>query len=148
MGDAPQPSGQIHALRVAFAYDVCSPYTVGGAETHYRGLTEELASRGHSVTYITSRYWDGDALQPRNGVDLRAVTRRRGPTTGNRSIAAALRYAAGLFVHLARHGGDYDVVEVAAEETARGRDEATEPATTTAARSGGRSGRHEVRGTG
>ena len=113
-GDTHPSSKDARELRVAFAYDVCSPYTVGGAETHYRGLTEELASRGHSVTYITSRYWDGEALLPRGGVGLLAVTRRRGPTTGNRSISAALRYAAGLFVHLARHGSGYDVVEVAA----------------------------------
>jgi len=100
--------------KVAFAYDCCDPFTVGGAETHYRGLTEELAERGHSVTYITSRFWHGPAELDRNGVRLLAVTKRHGPKTGMRTITAALRYGAGLMVHLFRHGAQYDVVEAAA----------------------------------
>ncbi len=100
--------------RVAVAYDVCSPFTIGGAESHYRGLTEELARRGHEVTYLTSRYWDGPAALNRDGVRLLALTKRWGPPTGNRTMVAALRYAVGLFAHLLRQGGGYDVVEVAA----------------------------------
>ena len=100
--------------RVALCYDLCSPFTVGGAETHYRGLGAELASRGHRVTYLTSRYWSGSARKSDGQVSLFAVTRGNGPETGNRSILAALRYAWGLMGHLLRHGSEYDVVEVAA----------------------------------
>ena len=100
--------------RVALCYDLCSPFTVGGAETHYRGLGAELASRGHHVTYLTSRYWPGSARKADGQVSLVAVTRGDGPETGNRSILAALRYAWGLMGHLLRHGNEYDVVEVAA----------------------------------
>ena len=101
-------------MRIAIAYDSCAPFTVGGAETHYRGLSEELASRGHEVTYITSRYWHGDRELQRDGVRLLAVTRGFGSSTGNRTIIPALRYAARLFGHLLRRGGTFDVVEVAA----------------------------------
>jgi len=113
--DKDPPQHLVHpARRVAIAYDVCSPFTIGGAESHYRGLTEELARRGHGVTYLTSRYWDGPAARDRDGVRLVALTKRWGPPTGNRTMVAALRYAFGLFAHLLRHGGSYDVVEVAA----------------------------------
>ena len=101
-------------MRVAVAYDLCSPFTVGGAESHYRGLTKALTRRGHDVTYLTSRYWDGDRLRLDGEVQLLAVTSSPGPPTGDRSIRAALRYAYGLLQHLLSHGSEYDVVEVAA----------------------------------
>ena len=110
----PQPPKLPVGRRVAVAYDVCSPFTIGGAESHYRGLTEELGRRGHDVTYLTSRYWDGPAALDRDGVRLLALTKRWGPPTGNRTMVAALRYAVRLFAHLLRAGGGYDVVEVAA----------------------------------
>ena len=101
-------------MRVAVAYDLCSPFTVGGAESHYRGLTKALTRRGHDVTYLTSRYWDGDQLRMDSAVQLLAVTSSPGPPTGDRSVRAALRYAYGLLNHLLHHGSEYDVVEVAA----------------------------------
>jgi glycosyltransferase involved in cell wall biosynthesis len=100
--------------RIAFGYDLCSPYTVGGAESHYRDLAAELVRRGNSVDYLTSRYWPGGAEQVIDGVRVRAVTRRRGAPTGERSVRAAVSYAVGLALHLYRNGGSYDVVEVAA----------------------------------
>ncbi len=100
--------------RIAFCYDLCSPYTVGGAESHYRDLAAELVRRGNSVDYLTSRYWPGGAEQVIDGVRVRAVTRRHGAPTGERSVRAALSYAVGLALHLYRNGGSYDVVEVAA----------------------------------
>lgn len=108
------PAAATAGGRIAIAYDSCAPFTRGGAETHYRGLSEELARRGHEVSYLTSRYWEGPATLRRDGVDLVAMTRRHGSRTGNRSIIAALRYAAGLLIHLWRHGGEFDAVEVAA----------------------------------
>ena len=107
-------NGQPPQLRVALAYDLCSPFTVGGAETHYRGLAEALANRGHSVSYLTSRYWTGSSEQTHDGVRLVALTKHAGAPTGERTITAALRFGVGLFAHLLRRGGDYDVAEVAA----------------------------------
>ncbi len=93
-------------MRVAFAYDRLAPETLGGAERYYRALCSELAARGEHVSYLTRRHWD-DAAEERDGVRLVAVDRARPG-----GVAGKLTYAAGLFAHLLRHGGDYDVVHV------------------------------------
>jgi hypothetical protein len=47
-------------LRVCLVYDHLYPYSVGGVERWFRDLALRLRDRGHDVTYLTMRHWDGD----------------------------------------------------------------------------------------
>src|SRR5207247_29535 len=49
--------GRICVVRVCIVYDCLYPFTIGGAERWYRNLAEQLASRGHEVTFLTRRQW-------------------------------------------------------------------------------------------
>ncbi|WP_018155775.1 glycosyltransferase family 4 protein [Demetria terragena] len=69
----------------------------GGAETFAERTAEGLTQRGHSVTFVTSRF-PGSAAETRHG-SVRILRR------GNRFTC----YARGL-AHVARHRHDYDVI--------------------------------------
>ena len=45
-------------MRVCLVFDCLYPHTVGGAERWYRNLAEDVARRGHAVTYLTLLQWD------------------------------------------------------------------------------------------
>jgi len=99
-------------MRICLIYDCLFPHTVGGAERWYLSLAERLAADGHDVTYLTLRQWARGADPGVAGVDVRAV----GPRvqlysrSGRRRIGPPLVFGAGVYWHLLRHGGRYDVV--------------------------------------
>lgn len=101
-------------MRIAILYDCMFPYTVGGGERWYVNVAERLSER-HAVTYVTLRQWD-DGHAP--DVPFEVVT--VGPemelytADGRRRIGPPLRYGAGVFWHLLRHGGRYDIVHSSA----------------------------------
>jgi glycosyltransferase involved in cell wall biosynthesis len=100
-------------MRICIVYDCIYPHTVGGAERWYRELAERLAADGHEVDYLTLRQWpDGeDAGVP--GVRVVAVGPRMALyVNGRRRIVPPLRFALGVFTHLALRRGRYDVVRV------------------------------------
>jgi glycosyltransferase involved in cell wall biosynthesis len=102
-------------MRICLVFDCLYPYTVGGGERWYRTVAERVATRGHEVTYLTLRQWEPSARPHISGVEVIAV----GPgldlyTKGRRSIGAQLRFALGVFRHLARDGARYDVVQTPA----------------------------------
>jgi glycosyltransferase involved in cell wall biosynthesis len=97
-------------MRIAILYDCLYPHTIGGAERWYRALAERLG-RSHEVTYVTRLQW------PRGsdpGTDFPVVTVMGSSPlyapSGRRRIWPPLRYGVGVFWHLLRHGGRYDVV--------------------------------------
>ncbi|MFM8594609.1 MAG: hypothetical protein ACKOCK_09500, partial [Chloroflexota bacterium] len=57
-------------MRIGIAYDCCYPCTIGGAERWYRSLAEELAARGHDVTYLTQMQWAADDPPSMEGVRI------------------------------------------------------------------------------
>jgi glycosyltransferase involved in cell wall biosynthesis len=103
-------------MRICLIYDCLFPHTVGGAERWYRNVAERLAADGHDVTYLTLRQWERGA-EPDAPAGARVVP--VGPRMalyggdGNRRVAPPLVFGAGVLAHLARHGGDYDVVHTA-----------------------------------
>lgn len=102
-------------LRVCLVYDCLFPWTVGGAERWYRAVAEALAEAGHEVTYLTRRQWGTEDVPDIPGVRVVAVSRDEplyGPD-GNRRIGQAIRFGGGVFRHLARNRGRYDVVHTA-----------------------------------
>lgn len=103
-------------MRIAIAYDCLYPWTLGGGERQYRAFAEELASRGHSVTYLTRRQWQGEAAPAVEGVRVVAIA---GPAelyddAGARRLGPALGYALALLGHLLRARRRYDLVLVSA----------------------------------
>jgi glycosyltransferase involved in cell wall biosynthesis len=102
-------------MRVCLVFDCLYPHTVGGAERWYRNLAEDVARRGHSVTYLTLLHWDPDEGPGVPGVDVVAVAgRTKLYAHGRRSIGEQLRFGFGVFRHLLLHGGRYDVVQTPA----------------------------------
>jgi glycosyltransferase involved in cell wall biosynthesis len=101
-------------LRVCIVYDCLYPWTVGGAERWYRNLAERLAADGHDVTYLTRRQWEAGDEPQIAGVRVRAVS---GRTTlyarGRRRVVPPLAFGLGVFRHLVRNRGAYDVVHTA-----------------------------------
>ncbi|MDX6506861.1 MAG: hypothetical protein QOG06_1505 [Gaiellaceae bacterium] len=102
-------------MRICLVFDCLYPYSVGGAERWYRAVAERVATSGHEVTYLTLRQWEAgsDPDAPRVGVvavagDLSIYA------GGRRSIGTQLRFALGVFRHLAKHGDRYDVVQTPA----------------------------------
>jgi glycosyltransferase involved in cell wall biosynthesis len=94
------------------AFDCLYPYTVGGGERWYRTLAEGVAARGHDVTYLTLRQWEEGYDPDIPGVEVVAVGGNLDLYTDERrSIGAQLRFATGVFRHLIRFGGRYDVVQ-------------------------------------
>ncbi len=103
-------------MRVCLVYDCLFPHTVGGAERWYRNLAERLAGAGHAVTYLTLTQWEAGGEPDVPGVEVRAVGPRMelyAAGDGRRRIVPPLRFGAGVLAHLARRGGDYDVVHTA-----------------------------------
>ncbi|HEU0114457.1 MAG TPA: glycosyltransferase, partial [Thermomicrobiales bacterium] len=75
---------------------------------------EGLAARGVEVAYLTLRQWPRAEPPAIPGIAVVAV----GPpqplyANGRRRIAPPMRFGVGVFRHLLRHGGDYDVVHAA-----------------------------------
>jgi glycosyltransferase involved in cell wall biosynthesis len=102
-------------MRVCIVYDCLYPYTIGGAERWYRDLAQDIAGRGHEVTYLTRRQWDRGADPELPGVHVIGL---EPPTklyhhSGRRSVAPTLAFGLGVFGHLLRRGRRYDVVHTA-----------------------------------
>jgi glycosyltransferase involved in cell wall biosynthesis len=102
-------------MRLCIVYDCLFPYTVGGAERWYRNLTEHFAAAGHDVTFLTLRQWERGNEPDVPGVRVRAVGPRMDlyARSGRRRIVPPLVFGLGVFAHLVRHGGRYDVVHTA-----------------------------------
>jgi glycosyltransferase involved in cell wall biosynthesis len=100
-------------MRIAIVYDCLYPYTVGGAERWYRSLADRLQV-SHDVTYLTRRQWD-DGERPGTAFET-VVVAPGGPlytASGRRRIWPPLRFGLGVFWHMLRKGGRYDVVHSA-----------------------------------
>jgi glycosyltransferase involved in cell wall biosynthesis len=101
-------------VRVCVIYDCLYPYTIGGAERWYRNLAQRLAAAGHEVDYVTLRQWPRGERPELEGVRVIAV----GPrlelyANGRRRLLPPLVFGAGVFAHLLRRRGRYDVVHTA-----------------------------------
>ena len=79
-------------MRICLVFDCLYPHTVGGAERWYRNLAEDVARRGHTVTYLTLLQWDPDTGPGVANVDVLAVARAgralRARTAEHRRAAA------------------------------------------------------------
>jgi glycosyltransferase involved in cell wall biosynthesis len=101
-------------MRIALVYDRLYPQHIGGLERYYDALARGFAS-SNTVSYITQEVdADGPPISRR---PYRVVTVAPDSpfysASGNRRIWPTVRFGLGVFVHLLRHGGEYDVVQSA-----------------------------------
>jgi glycosyltransferase involved in cell wall biosynthesis len=98
-------------MRIALIYDCLYPNTVGGAERWLRALAERLGEE-HEVTYLTRRQWPRGEEPGVHGFEVVGVSPGGALYTagGRRRLPPALAFAAGVFAHLVRRRGHYDVV--------------------------------------
>jgi glycosyltransferase involved in cell wall biosynthesis len=102
-------------VRICLVFDCLYPHSVGGGERWYRGLAEGVAARDHEVTYLTLLNWDPEVGPGVPGVAVVAVAPEMSIYAGDRrSLSAQARFAFGVFRHLLRHGGRYEVVQTPA----------------------------------
>lgn len=100
-------------MRIALVYDRLYPQHIGGLERYYDALARGLAE-ANTVSYITRGV---DGVDPVGFRPYRVVT--VAPSSpyysarGNRRIWPTVRFGIGVFVHLLRHGRDYDIVQSA-----------------------------------
>jgi glycosyltransferase involved in cell wall biosynthesis len=100
-------------MKIALIYDRLYPQNIGGLERYYDALARGLAA-SNSVSYITQGV---DTEDPVDFRPYRVVTVAPSSpyysSRGNRRIWPTVRFGLGVFVHLLRHGRDYDVVQSA-----------------------------------
>ena len=104
-------------MNIAFVSDFCTPYTTGGVERRYYELSQYLISKGHKVTWFTSRQWEGASEVLIDGIRIRSISGRFQTYRGNRysgnrrSIRQALIF--GLWsIRFLFFREKYDVVDV------------------------------------
>ena len=99
-------------MKIAFVSDYSYPYTKGGVETRYYTLARYLINRGHSVTWFTSRQWDGPLEQLVEGIRIRCISGRLQAYVGHRrSIWQALVFGL-LSTKLLFSPEHFDVVDM------------------------------------
>jgi glycosyltransferase involved in cell wall biosynthesis len=97
-------------MKVAILYDCMFPYTVGGAERWYVNVAKRLQSE-HEITYVTLRQWPaGETPDEPFPVVTVGPQMELYTASGRRKIGPPLRFGWGVFWHLLRHGGRYDIV--------------------------------------
>jgi glycosyltransferase involved in cell wall biosynthesis len=100
-------------MRIALVYDRLYPQNIGGLERYYDALARGLAD-SHKVSYITRSVdtEDPPGFRPYRVVKV-APNSPFYSARGNRRIWPTVRFGLGVFVHLLRHGRDYDIVQSA-----------------------------------
>lgn len=104
-------------MNIALVSDFCTPYTTGGVERRYYELSQHLISKGHTVTWFTSRQWPGASDFLHDRIRVRSISGRFHTYKGDRysgerrSIAQALMF--GLWsVRLLFVREKFDIVDV------------------------------------
>lgn len=98
-------------MRIAYVYDSAYPFTKGGGERRIYEVAERLSKRGHEVSILSMKCWEGPAQLRENGLRYHAISPRLNSyhRSGRRSIAQALGFGASAWRLLAHER--YDVID-------------------------------------
>lgn len=98
-------------MRIAYVYDSAYPFTKGGGERRIYEVARRLSERGHEVSILSMKCWEGPASLRNNGLCYRAISPRMNSyhRSGRRSISQALRFGASAWRMLSH--GRYDVID-------------------------------------
>lgn len=96
-------------MKIAICYDLHYPSTFGGAEKRFLQFGEELGRRGHSVTYICAKFWEGPAQFKQGNVTVIGVVSPGPLRESKHTLSAALRYSFASALTVIRNR--FDVVD-------------------------------------
>ncbi|HKW89161.1 MAG TPA: glycosyltransferase family 4 protein [Candidatus Acidoferrales bacterium] len=98
-------------MKIAYIYDSAYPFTKGGGERRIYEVAKRLSQRGHEVSLLSMKCWEGPTRLQSNGLCYRAISPRMNSyhRSGRRSIAQALGFGASAWQMLAH--GRYDVID-------------------------------------
>ena len=98
-------------MNIAFVYDCIYPFSHGGGEKRIWELARRLAARGHRVSILGQKWWEGEDTLVREGVQVVGVAPFRPlfNAAGTRSFFQPFFYAWHLFRYLRTHA--FDVME-------------------------------------
>jgi glycosyltransferase involved in cell wall biosynthesis len=98
-------------MRIAYVYDSAYPFTKGGGERRIYEIAKRLSQRGHEVSILCMKCWDGPARLHRDGLSYRSVSPRMNSyhSSGRRSIFQAFGFGASAWRMLAH--GRYDIID-------------------------------------
>jgi len=78
-------------MKIAYVYDVIHPYVPGGVQKRIWELSRRLVTKGHEVTILGMKHWNGDDVIVREGVRIRGICPPKDLfVNGHRSIGEAL----------------------------------------------------------
>lgn len=99
-------------MNIAFVYDCIYPFSHGGGEKRIWELARRLVARGHRVSILGQKWWEGEDVLVRDGVQVVGVAPFRplfNAIGGHRSFVQPFFYAWHLFRYLRTHA--FDVME-------------------------------------
>lgn len=98
-------------MKIAYVYDSAYPFTKGGGERRIYEVAKRLSQRGHEVSILSMKCWEGPSLLCENGLRYRAISPRFNSyhRSGRRSISQALGFGASAWRLLAHDR--YDVLD-------------------------------------
>lgn len=101
-------------MNIAFVTNVMYPFVKGGAEKRVYEVGTRLTERGHTITVYSRHWWDGDAEQTYDGLQLRAVvpSRQLHNDANRRSIAEGVEFARLAIPKVRRHIDEHDILVV------------------------------------
>jgi glycosyltransferase involved in cell wall biosynthesis len=80
-------------MRIAYVYDSIHPYVPGGVQKRIWELSRRLVTKGHEVTVIGMKHWEGQDVIQREGVRLWGICPPRPLfVNGRRSIGEAIYF--------------------------------------------------------
>lgn len=96
-------------MKIAYVHDVIYPYVKGGAEKRVWEMARRLADRGHEVHIFGMKFWDGEDVIEREGVQLHGICAPQNLYVGGkRSIKTSVLFSWKL---LWSFKGDFDVID-------------------------------------
>jgi L-malate glycosyltransferase len=99
-----------NGLKIAYLYDAVYPYVIGGVQKRVWELSKRLVQKGHDVTIIGMKYWDGSDTLVKDGVKILGACQSRDlSVNGRRSIGEAVHFGWDVLPTLLKQ--NYDIVD-------------------------------------
>jgi L-malate glycosyltransferase len=98
-------------MRIAYVYDSAYPFTKGGGERRIYEIAKRLSQRGHKVSILCMKCWNGPTRLHRDGLCYRSISPRMNSyhSSGRRSIFQAFGFGASAWRMLAHER--YDIID-------------------------------------
>lgn len=97
-------------MKIAYIFDQIYPYEIGGVQKRIWDMSKRLAQKGHDITIVGMKYWEGDDIIYTDGVRLWGVCPPKPLFAGNRrSITQPIYFALKLILPLLKE--KFDIID-------------------------------------